>query len=53
MRDFIEPPGNEHDGVAYPRLQGGSSICLPPNNETVFTNACSVTGVRISSSSTR
>ncbi|MER6788446.1 hypothetical protein ABT330_28195 [Streptomyces sp. NPDC000658] len=41
-----------NDDVAYLRLQDGSSICLPPNHETVFSNAYSVTGIRISSSST-
>ncbi|MFD4790171.1 hypothetical protein ACFWN1_24580 [Streptomyces sp. NPDC058459] len=41
-----------NDDVAYLRLQDGSSICLPPNFSTSFTNAYSVTGIRISSSST-
>ncbi|MFG2576931.1 hypothetical protein [Streptomyces sp. NPDC048481] len=41
-----------NDDVAYLRLQDGSSICLAPNTETVFSNAYSVTGIRISSSST-
>ncbi|MEU4871655.1 hypothetical protein [Streptomyces sp. NPDC021608] len=41
-----------NDDVAYLRLQDGSSICLPPNSETAFTNAYSVTGIRISTSST-
>ncbi|MFJ8021994.1 hypothetical protein [Streptomyces sp. NPDC096311] len=41
-----------NDDVAYLRLQDGTSICLPPNFETAFTNAYSVTGIKISSSST-
>ncbi|MFF1542619.1 hypothetical protein [Streptomyces sp. NPDC058291] len=41
-----------NDDVAYLRLQDGGSICLPPNFETVFANSYSVTGIRISSSST-
>ncbi|WP_327316855.1 hypothetical protein [Streptomyces sp. NBC_01235] len=41
-----------NDDVAYLRLQDGTSICLAPNNETVFTNAFSVTGIKISSRST-
>ncbi|MEU9473145.1 hypothetical protein AB0D78_42700 [Streptomyces avermitilis] len=41
-----------NDDVAYLRLQDGNSICLMPNFETVFANAYSVTGIRISSSST-
>ncbi|MGV9943506.1 hypothetical protein [Streptomyces sp. NPDC003401] len=41
-----------NDDVAYLRLQDGNAICLPPNHQTVFTNAYSVTGTRISSSST-
>ncbi|KUN35388.1 hypothetical protein AQJ30_24905 [Streptomyces longwoodensis] len=41
-----------NDDVAHLRLQDGSSICLPPNTETVFSNAYSVTGIRISTSST-
>lgn len=41
-----------NDDVAYLRLQDGTSICLPPNFGTVFTNAYSVTGIRISNSST-
>jgi hypothetical protein len=40
-----------NDDVAHLRLQDGSSICLPPNSETVFSNAYSVTGIRISTSS--
>ncbi|MEV6612909.1 hypothetical protein AB0N31_03255 [Streptomyces sp. NPDC051051] len=40
------------DDVAYLRLQDGNSICLPPNNETVFAGTYSVTGIKISSSST-
>ncbi|NKQ23012.1 hypothetical protein [Streptomyces galbus] len=40
------------DDVAYLRLQDGTSICLPPDNETVFSSAYSVTGIRISTSST-
>ncbi|MFB7333034.1 hypothetical protein [Streptomyces adustus] len=39
-----------NDDVVYLRLQDGSSICLPPNNETVFTDGYSVTGIKISSS---
>lgn len=41
-----------NDDVAYLRLQDGTSICLGANSETVFTNAYSVTGIKISSSST-
>ncbi|MFF5185340.1 hypothetical protein ACFY30_16385 [Streptomyces sp. NPDC000345] len=41
-----------NDDVAYLRLQDGTSICLRPNSSTMFTNAYSVTGIRISSSST-
>ncbi|MCX4580347.1 hypothetical protein OHB41_45790 [Streptomyces sp. NBC_01571] len=41
-----------NDDVAYLRLQDGNSICLVPNSETWFTNAYSVTGIKISSSST-
>lgn len=41
-----------NDDVAYLRLQDGNSICLPPNYETVLANAYSVTGIKISSSST-
>ncbi|MGW7045199.1 hypothetical protein ACWGDT_21350 [Streptomyces avermitilis] len=41
-----------NDDVAYLRLQDGNSICLVPNSETVFANAYSVTGIKISSSST-
>ncbi|MFD9435698.1 hypothetical protein [Streptomyces sp. NPDC060002] len=41
-----------NDDVAYLRLQDGNSICLVPNSETVFANTYSVTGIRISSSST-
>ncbi|MEU3510454.1 hypothetical protein ABZ733_21630 [Streptomyces longwoodensis] len=41
-----------NDDVAHLRLQDGSSICLPPDTETVFSNAYSVTGIRISTSST-
>ncbi|MFF3335368.1 hypothetical protein ACFYWX_38510 [Streptomyces sp. NPDC002888] len=41
-----------NDDVAYLRLQDGASICLTPNTETVFTNTYSVTGIKISSSST-
>ena len=41
-----------NDDVAYLRLQDGTSICLGPNSRTVFTNAYSVTGIKISSRST-
>ncbi|WP_329223612.1 hypothetical protein OG352_39500 [Streptomyces sp. NBC_01485] len=41
-----------NDDVAYLRLQDGTSVCLPPNNETVFANAFSVTGIKISNRST-
>ncbi|WP_230194670.1 hypothetical protein [Streptomyces coriariae] len=41
-----------NDDVVYLRLQDGTSICLPPNNSTVFANAYSVTGIKISSRST-
>ncbi|MFG2716275.1 hypothetical protein ACGFX2_37955 [Streptomyces goshikiensis] len=41
-----------NDDVAYLRLQDGTSICLPPNFDTVFANAYSVTGIKISSRST-
>ncbi|MDQ0585480.1 hypothetical protein [Streptomyces rishiriensis] len=41
-----------NDDVVYLRLQGGGSVCLPPNNSTVFANSVVVTGIRISSSST-
>ncbi|BBC35064.1 putative secreted protein [Streptomyces graminofaciens] len=41
-----------NDDVAYLRLQDGTSICLGPNSRTVFANAYSVTGIKISSSST-
>ncbi|MFF9060895.1 hypothetical protein ACIRPQ_24265 [Streptomyces sp. NPDC101213] len=41
-----------NDDVAYLRLQDGTSICLRPNSQTVFANAYSVTGIKISSSST-
>ncbi|WP_406010364.1 hypothetical protein OG440_32830 [Streptomyces sp. NBC_00637] len=41
-----------NDDVVYLRLQSGGSICLPPNNQTVFANAYVVTGIKISSSST-
>ncbi|MDL5205897.1 hypothetical protein [Streptomyces sp. ALI-76-A] len=41
-----------NDDVAYLRLQDGKSICLSVNTETMFTNAYSVTGIRISSSPT-
>ncbi|WP_328721892.1 hypothetical protein OHT52_21965 [Streptomyces sp. NBC_00247] len=37
-----------NDDVVYLRLQDGTSICLPPNTSTVFANAFSVTGIRIS-----
>ncbi|MDX3641748.1 hypothetical protein [Streptomyces sp. MB09-02B] len=40
-----------NDDVVHLRLQSGGSICLGPNSHTVFTNAYSVNGVRISSSS--
>ncbi|MFE2584339.1 hypothetical protein [Streptomyces sp. NPDC059378] len=41
-----------NDDVAYLRLQDGSSICLPPNTQTLFADGYSVTGIKISSSST-
>ena len=41
-----------NDDVVYLRLQSGGPVCLPPNTQTVFTNAYKVTGIRISSSST-
>ncbi|MCX4989595.1 MULTISPECIES: hypothetical protein [unclassified Streptomyces] len=41
-----------NDDVVYLRLQSGGSICLPPNNSTVFAGSAVVTGIRISSSST-
>lgn len=41
-----------NDDVAYLRLQDGSPICLPPNYQTVFTNAYSVTGIKISTRAT-
>ncbi|MFD3622837.1 hypothetical protein ACFWWT_48605 [Streptomyces sp. NPDC058676] len=41
-----------NDDVAYLRLQDGNSVCLSPNSETMFANAYSVTGIKISSSST-
>ncbi|MEU6554312.1 hypothetical protein ABZ915_29180 [Streptomyces sp. NPDC046915] len=41
-----------NDDVVYLRLQDGTSICLPPNNQTTFTNSYTVTGIRISSNST-
>ncbi|MFF4657550.1 hypothetical protein [Streptomyces sp. NPDC001381] len=41
-----------NDDVVYLRLQDGTSICLPPNTSTVFANAYSVTGIKISSRST-
>ncbi|WP_151773500.1 hypothetical protein [Streptomyces abyssomicinicus] len=39
-----------NDDVAYLRLQDGNAICLAPNSWTVFANAYSVTGIKISSS---
>ncbi|MDQ0688493.1 MULTISPECIES: hypothetical protein [Streptomyces] len=41
-----------NDDVVYLRLQGGGSICLPPNHSTVFANSAVVNGIRISSSPT-
>ncbi|GAA3099747.1 hypothetical protein [Streptomyces echinatus] len=41
-----------NDDVVYLRLQSGGSICLEPNTQTVFADAYSVNGIRISSSST-
>ncbi|MFF3936703.1 hypothetical protein ACFYZV_11010 [Streptomyces phaeofaciens] len=41
-----------NDDVVYLRLQSGGSICLPPNSQTVFADAYSVNGIKISSSST-
>ncbi|MFH8802159.1 hypothetical protein ACH4F6_21555 [Streptomyces sp. NPDC017936] len=41
-----------NDDVVYLRLQSGGSICLPPNTQTLFADAYSVNGIRISSSST-
>jgi hypothetical protein len=41
-----------NDDVVYLRLQSGGSICLPPNNSTVFADAYVVNGIKISSSST-
>ncbi|MFG2130850.1 hypothetical protein ACGFNV_23950 [Streptomyces sp. NPDC048751] len=40
-----------NDDVVYLRLQGGGSICLGPNTQTVFANSYKVNGIRISSSS--
>ncbi|MGV9989505.1 hypothetical protein [Streptomyces sp. NPDC003374] len=40
-----------NDDVVYLRLQGGGSVCLGPNSQTVFANAVTVNGIRISSSS--
>ncbi|WP_037674730.1 hypothetical protein [Streptomyces griseus] len=41
-----------NDDVVYLRLQGGGSICLRPNQSTVFADSAVVNGVKISSSST-
>ncbi|MFH9552841.1 hypothetical protein [Streptomyces sp. NPDC017435] len=41
-----------NDDVVYLRLQGGGSICLPPNHSTVFAGSAVVNGIKISSSST-
>lgn len=40
-----------NDDVVHLRLQSGGSVCLGPNSHTVFTNAYSVNGIRISHSS--
>ncbi|MES9520820.1 hypothetical protein [Streptomyces capoamus] len=41
-----------NDDVVYLRLQSGGSICLAPNQQTVFTDSYVVNGIKISSSST-
>lgn len=41
-----------NDDVAYLRLQDGTSVCLGANSTMSFADAYSVTGIRISTSST-
>ncbi|MDX3803467.1 hypothetical protein [Streptomyces sp. AK04-3B] len=41
-----------NDDVVYLRLQGGGSICLPPNSSTVFADSVLVNGIKISSRAT-